>query len=86
MCPEGVPAVSQLVLTHLDDAVLDHLRDRASRHGRTPVEEAKAILTEALGGKPSGAWAPVDAIFERLSASGRTFSDSSDLLREDRER
>ena len=32
------------------------------------------------------AWGPVDAIHDRLSASGRTFSDSVDLLREDRGR
>lgn len=78
--------MSELVLTDLDGAVLDHLRDRASRHGRTPIEEAKAILTEALGGKSAEPWAPVDAIFERLAASGRTFTDSADILREDRDR
>jgi uncharacterized protein (DUF433 family) len=32
------------------------------------------------------AWAGVDAICDRLSASDRSFSDSADLLREDRDR
>jgi hypothetical protein len=32
------------------------------------------------------AWEPVDAIYRRLEATGRTFSDSADLLREDRDR
>lgn len=31
-------------------------------------------------------WSLVDAIHDRLTASGRTFSDSADLLREDRDR
>jgi uncharacterized protein (DUF433 family) len=31
-------------------------------------------------------WAAVDAIFDRLSASDRSFSDSADMLREDRDR
>jgi uncharacterized protein (DUF433 family) len=29
-------------------------------------------------------WASVDAVYERLAASGRTFSDSAELLRSDR--
>jgi antitoxin FitA len=78
--------MAELVLTDLDEVVLDHLRERATRHGRTSVEEAKAILAEALRGEGPDVWAPVDAIYRRLAASGRAFSDSADLLREDRDR
>lgn len=70
----------------MEDGVLHRLRERATRHGRTPTEEAKAILAEALHGKGPDVWAPVDVIYQRLAASGRTFSDSADLLREDRDR
>ena len=76
----------KLVLTHVDDVVLHDLRERATRHGRTPAEEAKAILAQALCSKRPDVWAPVDAIYRRLAASGRTFADSADLLREDRDR
>jgi plasmid stability protein len=58
----------------------------AARHGRTPAQEAQAILTETLGGSRPDVWAAVDAIRHRLKATGRTFSDSADLLREDRDR
>ena len=34
----------ELVLTDVDDIVLHHLQERARRHGRTPAQEAKAIL------------------------------------------
>jgi plasmid stability protein len=78
--------MAELVLTDLDNVVLHHLQERATRHGRTPGEEAKVILAEALRGKSSELWAPVDAIYSRLAASGRTFSDSTELLREDRDR
>lgn len=78
--------MQELVLSAVDDVVLDDLRERATRHGRTPAEEAKAILTEALRGKHPDGWAAVDAIYQRLAASGRTFTDSADLLREDRDR
>lgn len=76
----------ELVLPDVDDKVLDGLQRRAVHHGRTPAEEAKSILSEALCGNGAGNWAPVDAIYERLAASGTTFSDSADLVREDRDR
>jgi plasmid stability protein len=78
--------MQELVLTNVDDAVFQGLRARAALHGRTSAEEAKAILVEALRSTRPAVWAPVDAIYERLAASGRTFTDSADLLREDRDR
>ncbi|MEY2394911.1 MAG: hypothetical protein QOF94_1256 [Acidobacteriaceae bacterium] len=51
--------MQQLVLTDVDDVVRYDLRERATRHGRTLAEEAKAILAEALGGKRSDNWAPL---------------------------
>lgn len=78
--------MADLVLTDVDEMVLHHLQERATRHGRTPAEEAGAILAEAIRGQRPDVWAPVDAIYRRLAASGRTFSDSADLLREDRDR
>lgn len=78
--------MAELVLTDINEITLLRLQGRASRHGRSPVEEAKSILSEALEGKGSDAWASVDAIYQRLAESGRVFSDSADLLREDRDR
>ncbi len=78
--------MADLVLTDVDEAVLHHLTERASRHGRTPAQEAKAILAEAVHYRPLDAWGSVDAIYHRLATSGKTFSDSAELLREDRDR
>jgi plasmid stability protein len=78
--------MAELILTNVENDILDQLQMRATRHGRTPAEEAKAILSEALHGRPPELWGPVDAIFHRFAASGRTFSDSAELLREDRNR
>jgi plasmid stability protein len=74
------------VLSDVDDRVLHDLQERARCHGRTPADEARAILEEALCSKRLSDWASVDAIYHRLAASGRNFSDSADLLREDRDR
>jgi plasmid stability protein len=69
----------------LEANLLHRLREQATAHGRSAEAEAKAILEEALR-RQADVWARVDAIYDRLAASGRTFSDSSELLREDRER
>jgi antitoxin FitA len=78
--------MADLVLTDMDEVFLHQLQQRATRHGRTAAQEAKAILAEAVRGQRPDVWAPVDAIYDRLAASGQTFSDSADLLREDRDR
>jgi plasmid stability protein len=75
--------MAELLLTEVDETVLSHLQELATRHGRTPAQEAKVILAEAVRGQRRDVWAPVDDIYHRLSASARTFSDSADLLRED---
>ena len=78
--------MAELLVTDVDAGVLHHLQERARSNGRTPAEEARAILAEALGSKQSDSWAPVDAIYDGLAASGRSFSNCADLLREDRDR
>lgn len=78
--------MAELVLTNVDDGVLLHLQERTTMHGRTPAEEAEAILAEALRSNRPEVWASVDSIYDRLAASGRAFSDSAELLREDRDR
>jgi antitoxin FitA len=78
--------MAELILTDVDEEVLHQLLGRAAGHGRTPEDEAKVILSEVLQGDTPGVWAKVDAIYSRLAASRQTFSDSADLLREDRDR
>ena len=79
--------MSELVIPDVDDATLDRLRERAARHGRTIETEVKAILNEALPPVvPADQWAAINALREELAASGRVFPDSTDSIREDRER
>ena len=76
----------QLILPDVDQATFDRLRQRALKHHRPIEVEAEAILTEAVRPEAGDPWTAVDAFRERLAASGRTFEDSTDLLREDRAR
>jgi antitoxin FitA len=76
----------QLLIPDLDLETLDRLRTQAAQHGRTVETEAKAILAAALQPDPAKLCAEIDAFRGLLAASGRTFSDSTELIREDRDR
>lgn len=45
--------MSNLIILTVDDWVADRLERHAEAHGRTPGQEAKAILHEALGPPPA---------------------------------
>jgi plasmid stability protein len=77
-------AMPALLIPDLDETVLTRLQARACQSGRTIEEEARAILAEAPS--PDPFWEQARRLRERLAATGRTFSDSAELIREDRDR
>jgi plasmid stability protein len=64
--------------------VVDRLKRRARRGGRSLEAEVRAILEEAAQPDPAAAWKLADRI--RRGFGGRKFSDSAALIREDRDR
>ena len=76
----------ELIISHLDPTMLAQLNQRASQHGRTLEDEVKSILEQAATTPSPTIWSAVDAIREQLAATGRDFSDSAQLVREDRQR
>ena len=76
----------QLTISDLDAAVFDCLRDRATVRGHTAEEEAKEILAGVLRPNDHSVWTHINASRERLAATGRSFGDSAELVREDRDR
>jgi antitoxin FitA len=77
--------MAQVLVRQLDDKVVERLKKRAKAHGRSLQSEVKMILEEAVPDY-EGAWKRIEALRRRLRKSGRTFSDSVDLIREDRDR
>jgi antitoxin FitA len=80
--------MSQLILNNIDPPLLEKLKIRAVNHHRTLEEELKAILEEAIETEQA---AKMKAFSEqaaqmRQALSGRVHTDSTDLVREDRER
>ncbi|GCL37382.1 MAG: hypothetical protein VKL60_21655 [Sphaerospermopsis sp.] len=82
---------TQVVLGNINPSVLEKLQVLAQRHNRTLEDEVKAILENFVEDKlvtqeseQAQAWAKIDAARQRHF--GKTFSDSVELLREDRNR
>jgi plasmid stability protein len=72
-----------LTVRGLDDALIEALRIRAARHGRSAEAEHRLILEEALR-PPRRSFKSV-AGRRRKSLEGRDFSDSTDIIRRFRE-
>jgi len=76
--------MAQVLVRGLDPATVEKLKDRARRNSRSLQAELKSILEQAAA-KSTGdlrtAMKRVQAMF-----AGRGFSDSAELIREDRNR
>lgn len=77
--------MAQVLVRQLNEKVVDRLKKRAKQHGRSLQSEVKTILEEAVPDYEA-AWKRIEGFRKRLGKSGRTFSDSVDLIREDRDR
>ena len=75
----------QVLVRQLDDKIVDRLKRRAKEHGRSLQSEVKTILEDAVPDY-GGAWKRIERLRKRLGRSGRNFSDSAALIREDRDR
>lgn len=83
--------MNQLIIENLDPKLTEKLLRLARQHDRTVEAEVKAILeaaTEAEAVKQQAiaaqSWEKIEGA--RAKYAGRTFSDSVELLREDRTR
>ncbi len=81
--------MSQLIIENLDPKLTEKLQRLARQHDRTVEAEVKAILEAAIEAEAvkqqaiaAQAWEKIDRA--RAKYAGRTFSDSVELLREDR--
>ena len=79
-------AVKLTVSLDVDEELLDRLHRRAIGNARSTEEEIRSILAQAVQpvSKEEG-WKRINAFREELQRSGRVFSPSEDLIRQDRD-
>jgi plasmid stability protein len=65
------------------DEIADELKKRAARNGRSAEAEHRAILEAALKPKSGDFWDVAAVLRERLK--DRKFTDSAELIRQDRD-
>lgn len=76
--------MSNILVRDLDTRIVGRLKAIAKRHGRSLQGEVRAILTEAASFLMSEA--AIASARWRKNLASRKFSDSSGLIREDRDR
>ena len=72
-----------LLVRNLEPETVDGLKARAKRRGRSLQAELRDILTDAAEDRRAKAIAAMKEIQARFA--GRRFSDSAELIREDRD-
>jgi antitoxin FitA len=79
--------MAQVLVRNLDDDVVAKLKARAKKQGRSLQSEVKLILVRAVEEEKWDAETTGRMLDEyRKRWKGRKFSDSAELIREDRER
>jgi plasmid stability protein len=76
--------MAQLLVRDLSPDIVEALKRRASEHGRSAEAEHRIILEEALRTRDNGFWERAAKLRDELR--GRISGDSTDLIREDRDR
>jgi len=75
--------MAQLLVRDVPQDVVEALKQRAKEHGRSAEAEHRAILEEALRAGRSGFWERAAKL--RAETRGRISTDSTDLIRQDRD-
>ena len=75
----------QLLVRNLHEKVVESLKNRAKENHRSLQAEVALILENAAKVQPAYFWKNSAMIREQLAQSKQLFSDSAELVREDRE-
>jgi antitoxin FitA len=76
--------MAQLTVRNLDGEIVRRLKVRAAEHNRSAEAEHRAILEKALVPSKGDFWERAAAL--RKATRGRSATNSTDLIREDRDR
>jgi antitoxin FitA len=76
--------MAQVVIRNIDEEAMRRLKSRAARKGVSLESELRTILTEAARGDRTGFGDRATAFRRKLA--GRRHSDSTRLIRQDRDR
>lgn len=76
--------MARVLVRRVPSEVIEKIRERAHGNHRSLEAELRVILQEAAKGPPTTAYKDIERV--RALFDGRSFTDSEQLLREDRDR
>ena len=76
----------QLLVRNLQEETVESLKQIAKANHRSLQAEVALILENAAKVQPTSFWKNTAKIREQLAQSKKSFSDSTELVREDRDR
>ena len=78
--------MGDLLIRHLPDETIRMAKDLAAKHHHSLQEEVSSMLVETIRFR-SGNWAvQADVIRKRLAKKRKLYSDSTEQIRQDRDR
>ncbi len=77
--------MAQLLIRNLDDEVVTRLKQRAKANHRSLQAEVQRILEQVARAEADGFWQEANQVRERLARYDTDFSNSAELIREDRD-
>ena len=75
--------MAQVLVRDLDPGLVELLKDRAQKNGRSLEAELRIILKNAVSSGTHEVWPKIEKI--RAMFADRNVSDSTELIREDRD-
>ncbi len=78
--------MAQFLIRDVPEPVAAALKKRAKQNGRSTEAELREIITETVKPKAGDFWAEADRLRKELSDRGLKFSNSADLIREERDK
>ncbi len=77
--------MAQLLVRDVPEHIAAALKARAKKNGRSAEAEHRALLVATYEPKKADPWAEIDRLRQELEKGGRKFTDSTQLIREDRD-
>jgi antitoxin FitA len=78
--------MATLLIRNVPQDIVSRLKDRAKKRNRSLQQELQSILVAAATQSPEDLLKQASRIRAKLRKKGVTFSDSAELIREDRSR
>ncbi len=73
-----------ILIRDVSQKTVNRLKTRAKQHNRSLQQELKAVVENSTGYSAESITQRAASIRKKLAAKGKTFTDSVELLREDR--